>query len=126
MDELLTDLRLEGEDLAETPTGDLDDISGAANVAQAAMRCLIRTPGELVWAPAYGAGLLNWIEQPNTPSFHDLAAQLGRRALLRDPRIAEVNLSATPSTTDDNAVTFTLEGYTSTGEFLSGFTTYGG
>ena len=118
-DELLTDLSLNGDDLAETSTGDLAVVSGAPNLAQAVLRRLIRAPGELVWAPGYGAGLTRFIEQANTPATRLVAAQLGRRSLRQDPRVDEVDVSVTAGASP-NETQVLVEGISSTGEPFAG------
>ncbi len=62
---LKTDIAHKG-DFVETPSGDLDVISGLDNVKEALFRRLITTPGSIIHRPGYGVGLKNWQNALNT------------------------------------------------------------
>ena len=53
-----------GNDLAWSPTGDIDttDIPGVTQ--QRVLRRLLTSPGEYLWALDYGAGLAGFVGQP--------------------------------------------------------------
>lgn len=112
--DLGTDLRRGPDgDALRTPTGDVALSSGPANVAQAASWRAVRDPGALVWQPLYGGGLGARIEGPDTPATRQLAAQLIRRDLLRDPRVAEARVTVRR---EGGALIFDLQITTATGE----------
>lgn len=109
-------------DLETTPSGDLQTVSGAPNVAQAVLRRLVRLPGALLWSPDYGAGLELFVERQNAPSERALAATLGRRALKAEARLASGTVSVEPVTGSATAVQIVVEGVCVTGEAVQGVT----
>lgn len=84
--------RAGGEDLFPTLRRDLDLARGNDNIVQALRLRLRVRRGELAplgW-PDYGSRLHELIGEPDVPRTHVLAMAHARRALERDPRVAEV------------------------------------
>lgn len=119
-DPLLTDLKLGAEgDLAETPTGDLAVLSGVPNVRQALLRRMLCAPGELVWAPRHGGGLVTSLERLNSPANRLLMAQLGRANLLQDRRVASAQVTVTADARSVQRVSMEIVATTVTQQKLS-------
>jgi len=65
----MADLALQfGGDLAVGPTGDLLLSDGAALTQQRVLRRLLTNPGAYIWQLTYGAGLGQFIGQPDAPA----------------------------------------------------------
>jgi phage baseplate assembly protein W len=94
-DILKTDLAFVN-DLAVTPTGDLDIIAGTANMRGAIYRRLITIPGTLIHRPRYGCGILAFQNAPMTLAVKRQMAGKIATNLPLDPRIVSVdNVSIT-------------------------------
>lgn len=70
--------------------GDLQVVEGAANYVQALEHLVNTEPGDLLFHPAYGAGLRRFLGTNNSRAKALLAGNLVRRAILSDDRTAEV------------------------------------
>lgn len=86
---LLTDLANNG-DLVKSPTGDLDKVSGFANLQQALFHRLVTTPGTLVHRPEYGVGIKQYQNGINSLQIQQQIALKIRDNFLRDERIEDV------------------------------------
>lgn len=119
-DPLLTDLKLGTDgDLVETLTGDLAVLSGVPNVRQALVRRMLCAPGELVWAPRHGGGLVTSLERLNSPAQRLLMAQLGRANLLQDRRVASAQVTVTADARTAQRVTVEITAVTITQQTLN-------
>ena len=82
-----TDIRLDANyDIALTPTGDFDLVSGIENLAQQIRLKLSYEKGELMRAPEIGAGIQIGTKIPNLTDLKDGVSN----TLLQDPRIDQV------------------------------------
>lgn len=90
MDAFKTDIAHRG-DYLRSPSGDLDRISGLANLKQALFHRLMTVPGTLVHRPTYGVGLP--LYQNNLSSFvaQQKLASLIEEQFLRDPRVSKLS-----------------------------------
>ncbi len=86
---LLTDMANNG-DLIRSDTGDIDRVSGFANMKLALFHRLITMPGTLVHRPDYGVGIQQWQNGVNSLAVQQQMALKIRDNFLRDPRIEEV------------------------------------
>jgi hypothetical protein len=89
-----TDLLWNGEDYQETASGDLDRVSGTANVTKALYRGL-ESQG-LTWDQTYGAHVRDFVDSPSTASGTLKGAVAAQ--VLRDPRVKRAKVEIT---TDD-------------------------
>jgi len=91
-----TDLKLYetelGADLALTPTGDIESVSGDMNLAQAIVHRIRTGTGELtdIGHSTYGSRLYDMIGQPNTERTRELVRNITRECLSQDPRVKEI------------------------------------
>lgn len=77
-------------DLVVTATGDLDTISGLANVKEALYRRLVTRPGSLIHRPNYGVGIQDF---QNSLSSLEKQRELALRIqeqFTQDPRVQSV------------------------------------
>lgn len=88
-DAFLTDFAHKGDYLV-TPGGDLDLISGLANLKNALLHRLITVPGTLVHRPQYGVGLPNFLNNLASFSTQQELAGIIRQQFKRDPRVEDV------------------------------------
>ena len=100
------------EAIRVTPTGDLQSVTGYANLSAWIEGCAVTNPGELVHRPDFGGGLMAAVETANTLTGRSRLANRMRPALLKDGRFREIKVSAAqglPSdTTRSDAVTVTI------------------
>jgi phage baseplate assembly protein W len=89
-----SDLRLTRGELTAT-NGNLDLVSGAANLTQAIRHVLVTDIGELVAHPQYGCGARLLIGRRGSPATLMLADGLVQRAVNADARIDSVTSSTT-------------------------------
>lgn len=85
------DLIWNGVDYQESSTGDLDRVSGPANVTKALNRGVETNPGDLTWDVTYGAGAREFIDSPSV-----LAGTLKGSVssqMVRDPRVKSVKVT---------------------------------
>lgn len=85
----LVDLFWDGSDFAETPTGDLGQISGTPNVTKALYRG-VESNG-VPWDSTYGARAKEYVDSPSSAAGTlkgSVTAQL-----LRDPRVGSVKIT---------------------------------
>ena len=78
-------------DLAVGPTGDLAVSSGTKYGVERVLRRLLTNPGDLIWHPTYGAGLLSLIGQPIN--------EARIRALIRSQILKEKAVARQPAPT---------------------------
>jgi phage baseplate assembly protein W len=98
-------------DLAGTRTGDLELISGKANLIQAIRIRLATRQGELaeIGHPEYGSRLDTVIGEPNTEDTHRIIESLVRDALAQEPRIGEIlSVEATADKLHKDCVNITV------------------
>jgi len=90
------DLRLRfdelGADLAVSPQGDIDAVSGGLNLAQAIVHRLTTSLGELydIGHADYGSRLHELLGEPNNERTRERAKALVLECLAQEPRISEV------------------------------------
>jgi hypothetical protein len=93
----MADLALQfGGDLAVGPTGDLLLSDGAALTQQRVLRRLLTNPGAYIWQLTYGAGLGQFIGQPDAPA--------AISAVARGQLLLESVVATTPSPVVSTAV----------------------
>lgn len=95
---LRTDL-VHKSDLGKTATGDLDTISGLANVKMAIIHRILTEPGSLIHRPNYGVGIKQFQNAPNSLALQRQLALRIEEQLLQDPRVESVE--GVRITTDD-------------------------
>jgi phage baseplate assembly protein W len=102
---------------APDATGHLDYAADSQSLREALWNVLMTTPGERLMRPAFGAGLNQWIGQPNTETTRQLIASTITAAI--DKWEQRVTVGGVAVTTDaDNAarvvvvVTYTARGMT--------------
>lgn len=71
-------------------TGDIDRISGVANLKKAIERRIITTPGSLVHRPGFGVGLKNFQNSPTSLSKKRKLATLIKEQCEQDSRVEKV------------------------------------
>lgn len=98
----------ETEELRVTPTGDLPDLTGYANLRGAIRARAVTSPGELLHRATYGAGLVDEVEAPNTPTGRARVSNALRRNLLADTRLGEVSVSVQIGTPGDASAVDTI------------------
>lgn len=86
---LLTDIAHK-KDLLETPSGDLDIISGKNNLKEALFRRLITEPGSIIHRPEYGIGTKQFQNAANSVANQRVLAQRIIDQFPLDPRVKEV------------------------------------
>ena len=89
-DTFLTDFAHKGDYLV-TPGGDLDLISGLANLKNALLHRLITVPGSLVHRPNYGCGLPSFLNGLSSFATQQRFAAIIREQFKRDPRVEDVS-----------------------------------
>lgn len=98
------------ETILQSPSGDLPLLSGRPNLHQAVRRRTITGEGALLFRPAYGAGVISYVEAAGNPNTRARLVNALRRNLLADPRLADASVVATPGTADDpKAAAVTLD-----------------
>jgi phage baseplate assembly protein W len=71
------------------------------DVEQAIQIILLSLPGERVMLPEFGAGLRNFVFEPNSPATHRAVEHAVRQALIDwEPRIALEGVTVTPDDAD--------------------------
>ncbi len=90
LDDLLrTDIAHKG-DLVLTASGDLDTITGLANVKEALFRRMVTNPGALAHRPNYGVGIKNYQNAVNSISVQRELAGKIQEQFEQDPRVEGV------------------------------------
>ena len=105
----LTDAALVNGRIAATGGGDIQTVSGLANLNQALLRRIEVDRGELVMHPLYGSGMRKMIGKGNSPALALILGQYAKSAIARDPRIAAVPRATVVSSGDGNVVTVGAE-----------------
>jgi phage baseplate assembly protein W len=101
---------------APDPAGRLAYAEDAQCLREALWNVLITNPGERLMRPSFGAGLNQWIGQPNTESTRQLIASSITAAVGRwEQRVALANVDVAPSPADPASVVVTLS-YTVRGQ----------
>lgn len=85
----LTDIAHNG-DIQRTATGDIDKISGLANLKQALFHRLLAVPGSLIHRPLYGVGIKLFQNAPSSYSQQQALALRIQENFARDERVEEV------------------------------------
>jgi phage baseplate assembly protein W len=99
-----TDLDLpmvDEDELLISPTGDLRTRAGRTNLRGALTQRALTGRGELLHRPAYGGGLPDGVELPNTPAQRGEMASRLRANALRDSRVREVTVGVAAGVNDD-------------------------
>jgi phage baseplate assembly protein W len=116
-DILGTDIKLTERRMTVTASGDVELVSGVANMVQAVRQVIHTNPGELLFHLEYGSGVRTLIGDPADTLTNRLAASFIRRALLADERIVStagikasvvgdsIPISGTAVTVDNKQVT---------------------
>lgn len=86
---LLTDIAHD-KDLKRAADGDLDKISGLANLKSALLRRLVTTPGALAHRPNYGVGIKDFQNAPNSLDNQRSLALRVKEQFEQDFRVKEV------------------------------------
>jgi phage baseplate assembly protein W len=86
---LKTDLAFT-DDFKVTATGDIDIISGLANIKQALFNRLVTSPGSLIHRPTYGVGIKDYQNSPSSLASQQLLAKKIQEQFLQDERIEAV------------------------------------
>lgn len=97
-----------GTTVTPTASGDWPDVAGRENLRRAQIRRAVTTPGEMVFAPAYGGGLLQQIEQLNTDAQEALLTASIRDNARRDARIAAVDVTVSRLRSDPSTIIIDL------------------
>jgi phage baseplate assembly protein W len=83
--------------------------SGAESLHQSLWNILMTTPGERLMRPAFGAGLNQWVGQPNTETMRTLIASSITTAIGKwEQRVAVSNVSVAADSTDGSRVIITI------------------
>jgi phage baseplate assembly protein W len=85
------DLLLQNGQITESPSGDIQTVSGSANLVQAVHMRIGTRLAELVWHPTYGCRVWELLGRSNTPLNQQLAAAWVASSVRSDPRIAKVS-----------------------------------
>jgi hypothetical protein len=114
-------------DLKKSATGDLDKLSGLANVEAALFHRLITEPGTLIHRPNYGVGIKQYQNGPNTLSSQRQLALRIQEQFIQDDRVeAVLGVSVKSEDTSPHKVILTVRvkivGY---GEAALQFTPFG-
>jgi phage baseplate assembly protein W len=97
-------------------TGRLSYVTDSQCLYEALWNVLMTDPGERLMQPDFGAGLGQWIGQPNTQSTRQLIASSINTAVARwEQRVALANVSVTADPDDAANVIVTLS-YTAAGQ----------
>jgi hypothetical protein len=100
---------------APDPTGHLAYAGDAQCLREALWNLLMTSPGERLMRPGFGAGLNQWIGQPNTESTRQLIASTITTAVGKwEQRVALSGVSVVPDPVDAANVVITLS-YTARG-----------
>lgn len=74
--------------------------SDDASIREVMLNILLTRPGERLQRPDFGAGLLNFVHQPNNETTRNLIAGVVRKALERwEPRVVVEGVDVAPSPT---------------------------
>lgn len=95
-----TDIQLTAGRLSVTPDGDLQLVSGVANLAQGLRHRLMVDRQELVFHPTYGAYISQLLGQGLTPADLKLCEFYARSSLLEDERVRSVASIVATATLD--------------------------
>lgn len=99
-----TDL-LHNGDLAPTPSGDLERISGLANLKQALLHRLITIKGTLAHRPGYGVGITRYQGAPNSFTAQQRISSDIMEQFPLDPRVLSVTSVSILSPADNPTMT---------------------
>jgi phage baseplate assembly protein W len=96
--------------------GRLDYAADSQCLREALWNVLMTSPGERLMRPSFGAGLNNWVGQPNTESTRQLIVSSVTAAVGKwEQRAVVTSVTAVPDTTDASSVVITLS-YTARGQ----------
>lgn len=80
--------------------GRLEWSADDASIREVMLNILLTRPGERLQRPDFGAGLLNFVHQPNNETTRNLMASVVRKALERwEPRVSVEAVEVAPSPT---------------------------
>lgn len=85
------DILWNGADFQETATADLESVEGPPNVTKALNKRVMTNPGDVSWAPDYGAGARNFVDSPSSAA-GTLSGSVSSQ-LLQDPRVKSLKVS---------------------------------
>jgi phage baseplate assembly protein W len=88
---MLVDIAHVNGDMVRTASGDLDRISGLANLQIALFHRLVTVPGSHVFRPSYGVGIGAYQNGPMTFAVQQKIASLIVEQFSLDPRVLSVN-----------------------------------
>jgi len=116
VDVMKTDIFL-GADMAPTSSGDLQTISGIANLQLALFHRLITVPGSLMYWPTYGVGIKTYQNAPSSFTLQQRLAVLIQDQFAQDPRVQSVtgvSFTAADDSPEQTIITVSLVpvGYT--------------
>lgn len=81
--------------------GRLDHAEGDRSVREVILNILLTRPGERLMRPEFGAGLLDFVHQPNNETTRrTLAGVVGKSLALWEPRILVESVEAVPDPVD--------------------------
>jgi hypothetical protein len=90
-------------------TGALAWATGVQSVRESLWNILMTRPGERLMRPSFGAGLPNFIHQPNTVATRQIMADVAREQIARhEPRIDLEEVTARVDGADAAAVVLTI------------------
>lgn len=87
----IEDILLIGGQFVETPSGDLQTVTGIDEVRQSIYREIPAVRGSIPYRPNWGGGLNGIVMQSRTRENLDRAATTIRSTLIANPRITRVN-----------------------------------
>lgn len=90
VDAMGTDIAHVG-DFIPTAGGDLQTVSGLANLVRALFHRLVTVPGSLVHRPTYGVGIGLYQNGINSFAIQQKIADVIREQFIQDPRVQSVN-----------------------------------
>jgi phage baseplate assembly protein W len=101
---------------APDATGHLDYATDAQSLREALWNVLMTTPGERLMRPAFGAGLNQWVGQPNTETTRQLIASSITAAIAKwEQRVTVGGVAVTTDANNAARVTVVVS-YTARGQ----------
>lgn len=92
-------------DLQVTSGGDLQTISGLANLKIALFHRLMTVPGTLLHRPLYGVGITMYQNAPVSYGLQQKLASIIQEQFMQDPRVQDVSSVSVSATDTDSATT---------------------
>jgi len=95
--------------LGEVVEGRMHWAADDESVREVMLNILLTRPGERLMRPDFGAGLLNFVHQPNNETTRNLIAGVVRKSLAQwEPRVLVDEVTVEPSTTNVAEVHITI------------------